>query len=264
MKYSARVAVIDADILLYKACRSAEEEVDWGNDQWLLWSDLDTVKHIIDDQVDMLVNDMNADRTILCFSDKENFRKHINPEYKANRKGGRKPICFKAALEYCKEQYPYRQFTNLEADDVIGIIATTENDNEYVIVSEDKDLLTIPGYHWNPKTKEVYYIDIEEADFNFYYQTLVGDAVDNYKGCPNVGKVKATKLLTEAQKEGKDLWKTVVNRFEEAGSTKEEAILNARMARILRKCEYDRTTNKVSLWKDSKIIHEPNLWRTNE
>ena len=77
-----------------------------------------------------------------------------------------------------------------------------------------------------------------------------------------MGKVKATKLLTEAQKEGKDLWKTVVNRFEEAGSTKEEAILNARMARILRKCEYDRTNNKVILWKDNKIIHEPNLWRT--
>ena len=47
------------------------------------------------------------------------------------------------------------------------------------------------------KTKEIYYIDIEEADFNFYYQTLIGDAVDNYKGCPNVGKVKATKFLTE-------------------------------------------------------------------
>ena len=26
--------------------------------------------------------------------------------------------------------------------------------------------------------------------------------------------------------------------------------------------EYDRTNNKVILWKDNKIIHEPNLWRT--
>ena len=249
MKYSARVAVIDADILLYKACRSAEEEVDWGNDQWLLWSDLDTVKHIIDDQVDMLVSDMNADRTILCFSDKENFRKHINPEYKANRKGGRKPLCFKAALEYCKEEYPFRQFANLEADDVIGIIATTENDNEYVIVSEDKDLLTIPGLHWNLKTKEIYSLSEEEADFNFFAQTLTGDAVDNYKGCPNVGKVTAEKLLQDAQKKGEDLWETVVKRFEKAGLTEEDAILNARMARILRATEYNREQSTVNLWK---------------
>ena len=34
-----RVAVIDADIILYKACRVGEEQVDWGNDQWMLWSD---------------------------------------------------------------------------------------------------------------------------------------------------------------------------------------------------------------------------------
>jgi len=53
-----------------------------------------------------------------------------------------------------------------------------------------------------------------------------------------------------------------IKRFEKAGLTEDDALLNARMARILRKCEYDRTNNKVILWKDSKIIHEPNLWRT--
>ena len=38
-----RVAVIDADIILYKACRVAEEEINWGNDQWVLWSNLNLV-----------------------------------------------------------------------------------------------------------------------------------------------------------------------------------------------------------------------------
>ena len=122
-----RVAVIDADILLYKACRVAEEEVNWGNDQWVLWSDLNKVKTILDDQIDLIVEEMDADRSILCFSDKRNYRKEINPEYKANRRGGRKPLCFLGALQYCKDTYPFRQFTSLEADDVIGIIATTES-----------------------------------------------------------------------------------------------------------------------------------------
>ena len=242
-----RVAVIDADILLYKACRVAEEEVNWGDDQWVLWSDLNKVKTIIDDQVDLIVEEMEADRSILCFSDKKNYRKEINPEYKANRRGGRKPLCFQGALQYCKDTYPFRQFTSLEADDVIGIIATTESDkNEYVIVSEDKDLLTVPGLHWDLKSKEVYSLSEDEADFNFFAQTLTGDTVDNYKGCPNVGKVTAEKLLKSV--EPKDLWETVVTRYEKAGLKEQDAILNARMARILRKCEYNRTTEEVKLW----------------
>ncbi len=81
-----RIAVIDADIILYKACRVAEEEVNWGNDQYVLWSNLNLVKTIIDDQIDLIVDEMEADRSILCFSDKNNYRKEINPEYKANRR----------------------------------------------------------------------------------------------------------------------------------------------------------------------------------
>ena len=244
-----RVAVIDADIILYKACRVAEEEVNWGDDQWVLWSDLNKVKTIIDDQVGLIVEEMKAARSILCFSDTKNYRKEINPEYKANRRGGRKPLCFTEALQYCKDTYHFRQFTSLEADDVIGIIATTDNLlNEYVIVSEDKDLLTVPGLHWNLKTKEIFSLSEKEADFNFFSQTLTGDTVDNYKGCPSVGKVTAEKLLRSATTKKEDLWETVVTRYEKAGLTEEDAILNARMARILRKCEYNRTTEEVKLW----------------
>ena len=132
---------------------------------------------------------------------------------------------------------------------MIGIIATTESDkNEYVIVSEDKDLLTVPGLHWNLKTKELYTLSEKEADFNFFSQTLTGDTVDNYKGCPAVGKVTAEKLLRSANTKGEDLWQTVVTRYEKAGLKEQDAILNARMARILRKCEYNRTTEEVKLW----------------
>ena len=259
-----RIAVIDADIILYKACRAAEEEVDFGDDQWVLWSDLNNVKMIIDDQVDLIVEEMKADRSILCFSDKENFRKEINPLYKSHRRGGRKPLCFTEALNYCKETYPFRQLPRLEADDVIGILATCKmgEPDEYVIVSEDKDLLTVPGFHWDLKNKKLYSLSTEEADFNFYSQILVGDMTDNYKGCPNVGKVTAEKLLNKAKESGEDLWETVINRFKKAGLTEEDAITNARMARILRATEYNHGQYKVKLWPDSKtVIHEPKLWK---
>ena len=130
----------------------------------------------------------------------------------------------------------------------MGIIATTENGNDYVIVSEDKDLLTVPGLHWNLKTKELYSLSEKEADYNFFKQSLMGDTVDNYKGCPKVGEISAEKILRDAQQKGEDLWETVVTRYEKAGLKEEDAILNARMARILRKCDYNRLTEEVKLW----------------
>ena len=245
-----RVAVIDADIILYKACRVAEEEVNWGNDQFVLWSNLNLVKTIIDDQIDLIVDEMESDRSILCLSDKNNYRKEINPEYKANRRGGRKPLCFVPALQYCKDTFPYRLFERLEADDTIGIIATTDNENDYVIVSEDKDLLTVPGLHWDLNLKKIYRIDEEEADFNFFKQALMGDVVDNYKGCPRVGRVSAENILRDAEGKSENLWQTVVNQYLKAGLTEEDALMNARMARILRRDEYDLVTNKIKLWKE--------------
>ena len=61
-----------------------------------------------------------------------------------------------------------------------------------------------------------------------------------------------------------------------AGHTEAEAIINARMARILRAGEFDTDTNIITLWtpkgkpetfdaspiKEKGVVHEPNLWRT--
>ena len=102
------------------------------------------------------------------------FRHHLWPSYKE----GRPPVP-KEFLEECEtirnsldeKGISHRTVKGYEADDVIGIIATTESDkNEYVIVSEDKDLLTVPGLHWNLKTKELFSLSEKEADFNFFAQ----------------------------------------------------------------------------------------------
>lgn len=68
-----------------------------------------------------------------------------------------------------------------------------------------------------------------EADYQFLYQTLVGDATDNYKGCPKIGEVGAKRILD------KDCsWDAVVAAYEKAGLSEEEALTQARVARILR------------------------------
>jgi 5'-3' exonuclease len=155
-----RELLIDADIFVYKATRLSEREINWEGDSWTLHSDMNEVKTIIDDQIWKIIEKTKKGSVLpkvtLCFSDRKNYRKVINPDYKSNRKGGRKPMCFSNAIDYCKSEYLCSSWDWLEADDVIGIRATKPSKTEKIIVSEDKDLLTIPGLHWDFKEEKIF------------------------------------------------------------------------------------------------------------
>ena len=243
-----RELLIDADIFLYKATRLSEREINWEGDSWTLHCDLAEVKTIIDDQIWKVQDGTQADKVLLCFSDKRNFRKEINPEYKSHRKGGRKPMCFIPALEYCKETYPYKIYKWLEADDVIGIHATEKSKDERIIVSEDKDLLTVPGLHWDFQEEKVFESTEKEADYKFFYQSLIGDSTDNYKGCSGIGPISAGKILSENSDSVLDMWEAVLEAFNKTKQGEDEAIKNCRMARILRDGEYYPDKNEIVLW----------------
>ena len=86
-------------------------------------------------------------------------------------------------------------------------------------------------------------MDNSAADRFHLYQTLVGDQTDNYKGCPGVGPVKAETALG-----ANPTWASVVGCYEKAGLTEEDALVQARVARILRHGEYNKMTCEVKLW----------------
>lgn len=110
----------------------------------------------------------------------------------------------------------------------------------------DKDLKSVPGNHWNPDKKELGVVAVseEDADFFFLTQAIAGDNTDNYKGVPGIGMVRAARLL---EKESPS-WETVVSAYAKADLPESEALLNARMARILRSSDWDAETNTVNLW----------------
>lgn len=234
--------IIDADIIAFKATASAETPVNWGNGHWTLHCFEDTVALHIDEQINKLVTEAPVQDCILALSDtNENFRKKVASYYKANRKNVRKPMLLPWAREYMMSKYNTIIYKGLEADDVLGILGSNTN-TDTILWSEDKDLLTIPAKHWIDG--EVFEQDEDGADYNFYYQTLVGDTTDNYKGCPKVGSVTAHKLLGDSP-----TWDTVVKAFAKQGLSEDVAIEQARLARILRDGEYDTDTGKVKLWK---------------
>jgi len=236
-----RTLLIDGDIVVYQYSSTVEHEIDWGDDVWSLWADAKEAQQLILQYLDILVEETAADDFIFCFSDKDNYRKDIDSTYKSNRKGKRKPVCYKAVKEWIQDQYKTETWDRLEADDVMGIMSTADMlAGEKVIVSEDKDMKTIPGLLW--RSGEMLNISQEEADYNHLYQTLVGDSTDGYPGLRGVGDKRATELLKTPT------WETVVKAFEKAGQTEEDALVQARLARILRASDYNFEFDQPRMW----------------
>ena len=237
---------IDADILLYKSAITAEQEIDWGDDIWTLYTDLNEAKDIFKAQLDDIKSALGSEEILCCLSDrKDNFRKRVHHTYKSNRKGTRKPVGFVALAQWVNDEFPTLTKPSLEADDVLGILATKpENKGKVIIVSDDKDLKTVgPAKLYRPSANEKLEISEQDADRFFLTQVLTGDSTDGYSGCKGVGEKTAQKILGT-----KPTWASVEQAYIKAGMTRDDAITQARLARILRWSDWSESKGEPILW----------------
>lgn len=248
MKMARTVLAIDGDIVAYQAAAAAEQPIYWGEGLWTMHAWEQDVERHIDDFVAGLKESAETDEVITALSDTANFRKSVAHYYKANRTSNRKPMLLNFAKEYIRSKHNGVVWENLEADDVLGILGSSSD--EYLIWSIDKDLKTVRGRHLIDGVEVT--INESEADYWFFYQTLVGDATDNYPGCPTVGPKTAEKLLAKDAS-----WDTVVAAFAKQGLSEEVALEQARLARILRAGEYDNSTGDVKLWEPNASMKQP-------
>lgn len=139
-------------------------------------------------------------------TNKSNFRFTLYPDYKANRKDVIKPVNFEAIRKYAVKTLGAVVVDGMEADDMLAIRAFEAGFENVVIVSVDKDMKQIPTYHYNWRTKgEVEKVEPLQAWRTFYTHVLMGDSVDNVKGCPKIGKAKAAAVLKDASTEAEML-----------------------------------------------------------
>ena len=240
--------LIDADIYAFRALAATEEETNWGDDVWTLSADHRAAYAAFSGEILKIKEELKSDDLLLCFSGSDNFRKQINPTYKGNRKNSRKPLGYAAFVDKLKQEYDWKQHDNLEADDVLGMLATRpDNAGACVVVSEDKDLMTIPCKLYRPHADERLNISEQDADRNFYMQTLTGDPTDGYKGCPTIGAKRAEAILGS-----RPAWSLVEAAFIKQGLTKEDALMQARMARILRWSDWDEKKREPILWRPDR------------
>lgn len=235
--------LIDGDIVLYRCLSAAEQELQWDDDLWTLICNHADARDKAKEMIEGLLEASGQTKyTIALSCPNGNWRKDIYPEYKANRKGTRKPLGYATFREWAEGEYPCVSFPKLEADDLLGILQTKpSNIGKTIIWSLDKDLMQIPGKHLIDG--EIVEVTPSEADMWFYTQALIGDPTDNYPGCPGIGKVKAGKILGD-----EPCWEKVRDAYLNAELTEEEALTQARVARILRWENWDTEAKEVKLW----------------
>jgi hypothetical protein len=163
----------------------------------------------------------------------DNFRKEIavTAPYKGNRTQD-KPKHYDLIREYLEKAWGCEVVQGQEADDAIGIRAYEFEDIEdYVIMSIDKDLDMLRGWHYNFIKDKKYLVDDQQAIKHFYTQILTGDRVDNIVGLKGVGPKKAEKILQDCDTE-EDMYKAVLEAYD---NDEERVLENGQLLWIRRK-----------------------------
>jgi 5'-3' exonuclease len=196
------VALIDGDILVYRIGFSTNEP---DEEKFALSRMGNFVDSLI--KVDGIVTYEGY------LTGKKNYRSEITATYKENRKDARKPVHFHSLREYLVNKWGFTVIDGQEADDAIGIKAYDLPEDSSCVMTIDKDLDMIRGWHYNFVKQNLYYVTEQEAIKNFYIQILTGDRVDNIPGLKGIGPVKANKILKDCQTE-QDLFDAVLEKYD--------------------------------------------------
>ena len=151
----------------------------------------------------------------MCMSDpKGNFRHRVakTTPYKGNRDANHRPTHEEAIRTYIRSKWDTAVGADEEADDLMGYL---QNQYDTCIVTIDKDLDMIPGWHYNFVKDDHYFVDEAAAMNHFYKQLLTGDTSDNIPGLKGVGPKTALKML-----DGQNLveqWESVVAAYMSKG-----------------------------------------------
>lgn len=173
------IALIDGDIVTYRCSSSCNP------------TKIKPFKENLDvalDRVETLMNrilyETNAKTHKVFIGGQDNFRYTIYPEYKANRKNILKPEYLEACREYLVTEWQASIINGYEADDELGIEQTIHG-TESIICSIDKDLLQIPGWHYNFIKGIEKFVSPYDGLRSFYKQIVTGDASDNIPAFDN-------------------------------------------------------------------------------
>lgn len=230
--------------MIFRACAACEKDIRWDEFNHALTSNHKECWDAVVSIMGGILDATRADKLAIALSGGDNFRKRLADTYKRHRT--RKPLNYTAIRERLEETYPCKSVETLEGDDLLGIWQTSGKFGDTIIWSDDKDMKGIPGKHW---TKDGY-LEVSEAEADYFWMTqvLTGDATDGYSGLPGVGPKGAEKILPKGIPL-EVLWECVTEAYGLKGLEIDDALLQARLARILRATDWDSEKKEVILWR---------------
>lgn len=216
-----------------------------------------------DAAIERLQTRLGAAEALLALSDGPSFRRALWSGYKAARATRARPKLLDPLRAHARRRWGARSREGLEADDLLGVWATAPDltfaanedasspsgDASRILASDDKDLDTVPARRAALDGTRRGRISALAGDRAHLFQTLTGDASDGYRGCPGVGPKTAARLLAGPPQ---GWWAAVRKAFADARQPPGEALLQARLARILRHGEVDADGRPI-LWTPDRI-----------
>jgi len=215
---------IDGDVLRYELGAVAQKkESVFGKEFYIPWPNKQ-VQDLVDNRINQIVDRSGATDYTVYLSGGENFRINVATivPYKGNRVSA-KPYHWGTIGDHLRSAFGAIEIWGAEADDILSLHGRS-NPDEYIIASRDKDVRIVPCFHYSWKCGEsqpeipvhrvevlgeVYCTRSPSGGYSlkgnglkfFYGQVLVGDSIDNYKGCKGCGPAKAAELLTSCTNE---------------------------------------------------------------
>lgn len=156
---------------------------------------LDHVLHSVKHKIAEIQKATGDESPRILLGKGECHRHEIYPLYKSSRSGREKPHHYDNVIEYLVDKWNAEIIEGVEVDDKLAML----QDDTTVIVSQDKDLLQVPGKHLHMIDMTKFTVSPKEADFNLYQQVITGDSTDDIPGIKGYGPVKAKKHLEGAE-----------------------------------------------------------------
>lgn len=200
-QYSSTVYAQVKDWIKENAVEDTELTIDRSPVQGSEVAALSNAKQMLEQMIDIT----GPDEVQVYIDGPGNFRTELATyrKYKGNRDKMRRPVHYQSLKNYLVNHWGAISVEGQETDDELACNQNTDT----IICSIDKDLLQIPGQHFNFVKKEHIHVDLDSSVCAFWKQVLTGDASDNIFGCPGVGDKTAIKILSNCR----DYFNTVVD-----------------------------------------------------